>query len=350
MKRLLKNSIFVCIFTFALLLCGVGVKAANGIDNTTVSGDFVSYKIDGNNYYALKGNAQESKLVLKAKSTGRYTKTWFVQTFKVYTAQVTVVKCDDFDTSSQYCKTWSTYNYSSDANKTMDALKQSGLTLSFKDELFTPAKGITEINGAKLSTLVSEHKMTDIYFVIVQYRLQTGDLYDPDIFRVVFADDMQALSLSSNDLGDTVKVTATSGVPVASIRYFYTSTQLENGYDFNTEYTKSGNGVENSINLKSAPSSNNGIFNEVVSLQKGENKYFYVEATDALGNRVTMDVNNNAITENAPSNQVDQNTNASNVGNTNVGKIILFSLLVILVISLVLVIVQRIIDYKRKLY
>lgn len=349
MKKLLKNSILMCVFALAFILCGVSVKAA-GLNNTTIEGVSATYKIDEVAHYAINGNAQEHGVVLKAKEKGRYEWTFIIKTFKVYTAQVSVAKCDDYDAGQKYCKTWSVYNYSTDENKTMDALKQDGLVLTFKDELFTPAKGITEINGAKLGTLTTEHKVEDTYFVIVQYRLQTGTLYEPDVFRVVFSNDLEGLNVSASDLGNQTKVTATSGTPIEAIKYFYTSAQLSEGYDFASEYTKAGNGVTEQVNLNAAPSSNDGIFSESVSLEDGQNKYYYVEVTDALGNKMTYDVTKGTTTQNQPSTQPSQNPSDANVANTNVGKIILMSLIVILVISLVLVIIQRIVDYKRKLY
>lgn len=359
MKRLVRNSVLVFIFAFAFLFLGVvNAKAAEAaLNNTTVEGATTSYKVAEQTYYVVAGSREDAKIKLKSKSNGQYTTSYVLgfipsgKTFKVYNAKVSVVKCTTYDSALGICKTWSEYNYSTDANKTMDVLKQGGLSLGFADESFKPIKGTTTVNGANLGTLYSASGVQNTYFVIVQYKLQTGTVYNPDVFNVVFADEVQGLNLAKVNQSGSVKVTATSGLPVVSVRYFSTTTALNSGFDFETEYNAAGTGVAGeTLDLTKAPSPTDGVFSSEVTLTNTDGKFFYVEAKDAAGRVKVLDVSANSQTDNTPATGGDQNPADGNVGNTDIGKIILISLLAVLVISLVLVIVQRIVDYRRKLY
>jgi hypothetical protein len=157
------------------------------------------------------------------------------------------------------------------------------------------------------------------------------------------------LDITKVDQSGSVKVTATSGLPITTIRYFSTTTPLADNFNFEEEYNKAGNGVTLPIDKNKAPSATNGVFSSEVTLTSAAGTYYYVEAKDAGGNSKILDVTSNTKSDNSPIGGSDSDQQG-NVGNTDVGKIILISLLVVLVISLVLVIVQRIVDYRRKIY
>lgn len=358
MKRLVKNSVLVFVCAFAFLFMGVAsVKAAEAaLNNTTIEGATASYKVAEQSYYVMAGSKADSTITLKSKSNGQYTSSTFLgfipagKTYKVYNAKVSIVKCTQYDSTLGGCKTWSEYNYSTDANATMDALKQKGLTIGFAEESFKPIKGSTVVNGANLGALYSASGIEKTYFVIVQYRLQTGTEYNPDVFSVVFAEDVAPLNISQTTVNAGVKIVAGSGLPVTSMRYFYSDTALAGGFDFETEYTNSNNGVvAYTADLTQAQSPVQGIFNSEINIADVSGKYFYVEIVDAGGRVKVLDVSTAKQTDNTPV-KTEPNPVEGNVGNTDVGKIILISLLAVLVISLVLVIVQRIVDYRRKLY
>lgn len=345
MKKFLRSSILAIVCTFAFLFLGVGsVSAADSINNTKVSGYAAKYTIAENDYYAIQGNPTDQTLVLKSISNGKYTSSlWgLVKTYKVYTAQVAVVKCSNYDAEANFCLTWDVYSYSTSSEKTMDALKQDGLKLVFNK--LKPAEGQTEVNGAKLGTLKSAHGINNTYFVIVQYRLQTGTLYDPDIFRVVFSDGLANINIAATN----TQINVASKFPIANIKYFSTTEKLADGFDFDTEYTNSTTGVESTYNPTRAKDTVNAEFIESVDYTREEGKYYYAQATDILGNKTVLDLTEEKQTENNPT--VNDNTSVDNVGNTNVGKYILIALVGILVIALVLVIIQKIVDYRKKLY
>lgn len=356
MKKLVRHSIFAFIFALAFFVCGaMSVKAAEpALNNTKIKGYDFSYNVEGNNYYALVGNKEsaESSIVLASKQSGV-----FSGIAQYYTAEVAVVKCNEYDGASDACKTWSVWKYATGkdrATTTMDALKNekaAKLVLDFNG--LTPDQNATNVNGANLGELDSIYALEKTYFVIVQYTLNrfiAKDVtYNPDIFRVVFTDDLDKLQVTSKVENGETKVTIKSGFPINTVRYFKTNTALPAGYDYDTEYTKANNGVVALEEVADDPSAKNGVFTYTVKFTVTGQECYYVEATDIANAKITFDVKKGEHDQSPPV-QTPNPGDPGNINDTNVGRIILIGLVVVLVLAVVLVIVQRIIDYRKKLY
>lgn len=350
MKKFVRRSIFTFFFALACVICGaVSVKAAEAaLNNTKLSGYDVSYRAEENDYYAISRGEESRGIKLTSKNAGQFKGL----TMKYYSAFVSVVKCTTYDADAQACSTWSKYDYSSSETATMDALKQykgQELILDFDPSKLVEAKGIMHVNGATLGELDSVYSLADTYFVIVQYTLQRWPLadivYDPDIFRVVVLDEVADIQFSQKEVDGKVKVTITSGVPINTVRYFYSTSAQAEGFDYETAYVTSTNGVVVLAESEPDPYVKNGLFSYSFEITVTEGQYYYVEATDVGGRVSVYNVVEKTI------NQGDtQKPIAETAGDTDVGKIILISLVVVFVLAVVLVIVQKIIDYRKKLY
>ena len=297
----------------------------------------------------MNGSKDEQKIQLASLSSGQY----MGITMKYYTAQVFVVKCTEYDAIQQSCKTWSKYDYNSSESKTMDALKQKKLSIGFKDNLFKEAKDLPTFNDLSLGELDSAYSLFNTYFVIVAYKLERywpmEDIkYRPDVFRVVFADDLEELKISKSVDGTATKVSITSGTPINTVRYFHTTTELTDGYDFETEYAKAGNGAVALEKATDDVAVNDGKSSYTLKLTVNEGEYYYVEATDLSGEKVIYSVH--ADKTNDGGSVSGDKKPGGNIGDTDIGTIILISLVVVFVLAVVLVIVQKIVDYKKKLY
>lgn len=350
MKKFFKKSMLAVMFTFTFLFMGVSVKAAVNVvkDNTNMSENVNGYKVGENQQYVVSGSAEEAEITLTSISTS--TKAGFIiKTEKALLAKVSVVKCETLDTDSNVCKRWVAYTYNEDKKVTMDALKK-GLVLNFQEKSFAPIAGVTELNGVTLSNLSSIHGLEDTYFVLVQYEayrtILKNDVFDTEVYKLVFSDDLASLEIEAEKKSDGIEVTAQSGLPIVSIKYFHTDKKLEIPFDFATEYKNAGNGetiaVENG-NYAAAEGEIYSLEALLPKIEKGE--YYYVEATDVAGNKVLKDLDSKTRYNDPGSEE-----NTPKFTNTPVGKIILMILLGILVVALVLVIVQKIIDKRKKLY
>lgn len=349
MKKFLKKSVITLMFAFAFLFVGVGVNAAVNVvsNNTTMGSNVKSYKVGENQQYVVNDSAETAKITLNSVKSSTKAGIWIFKNEKALLAKVTVVRCGEIDKNNQ-CTTWYSYSYSEDKTATMDALKKDGLVLSFQETLFKPALGITQINGVTLNNLNGIHGLSHTYFILVQYEayrpLVANDIFDAEVYKVVFAHDMKPLTVTAADAGENVEVNATSGLPIASVRYFYSDTKIEGVFDFETEYNKSGNGVAEVVENGHYAAGEDNEYTLGVTFSNNDGKYYYVEATDVAGNKVVYDVHEGLHGVGA------EPTPNPIFTSTPVGKIILGVLITVLVIALVLVIVQKIIDKKKKIY
>lgn len=352
MKKLVKSCLLAFAFTFAFVFLGAATVSAEALNNTKISEYSAAYSVEGSKYYAVNGSAEEKTIKLNNISNGKTVSKWYtfgVPMFKNYTALVSVVKCAEYDAAGGLCKTWGVYSYSNDEVATMDNLKK-GLVLNFKAENLKESKGTTVVNGAKLSELNSAYGVDKTYFVVVQYELQGGSTYDPDIFKVVFTDELAKININAANSNGTAKVTVTSGTPIAVVKYFNVSDKIEGEYDFAEKYEAAAEKLETLSKAEENPNMVDGVFTYEVEVTLAEGKHYYLQATDSAGNVARIYINDNQQDNNVGDTDPLPPGGGENIGNTNVGKIILISLLVVLVLSVVLVIVQRIVDYRKKLY
>ena len=356
MRRFMRNSVFAFVFALAFLFVGVNVSAKEepAFNNTSVISSAATFNVNEQKFYLIDGNAQDAKITLKASKLGEMGRYGLTYQMLYYNAKVTVFRCSDYNAEGKVCNTWQIFRYGSDDNDVMDELKGKGLTVTFKNSNFTPVKSAGKINGFDLSNTGSEYDMLKTYFVSVQYKLQNGKTYSPDVLRVVLAEELDGVKISSVQDGSTGRttVTITSGSPISSVKHFYTSAKLEAGYNFTTEYSSNANATQLVEAAQENPKYENGKFTYSFELTIEEGQYYYIQAMDVAGNVSQYSLEDKVQEDdNTPVTKDDEfGHEVSNIGNTNVGKVILIVLLVILVAAFVLVIVQKIVDYRKKLY
>lgn len=342
MKKFMKKSLFTLVFTLAFLFVGVVTVKAAAMENTTVSGYTSKYDADGETYYLIDGKAEEGSIKVKNIANGKYD--GFPSTFKNYTATLSVVTCKEV--KNGICNEWLLYTYNTDASKTMDALKKT-MTLKFNS---LEATKLTSINDVQFGTLKSFYGIENTYFVTIRYATQNALLYKgksfTDTFNVVFSENIAELEASATLADNKYTITATSGANIASICYFASSEELSNGFEFDVKYAAAAEGSKGCVN--GPVKAQNGKFTLQAQVNKEEGKYYYVKIVDESGDVELLDLDKG--TSSSENNPNANNKGDSNVGDTEVGKFILIALLVVLVLSLVLVIVQRIVDYRKKLY
>lgn len=339
MKRFFRNIVFTFVCALSFMFLGVATVSAaesSKLNNTNVSNYLLEFTQDGEKYFILNGDSTNAQLNLKSKKTGvrKYLINWNLK------AEVSIVKCDVLNSDGS-CKEWNYYNYGND-NKTTDAINQK---MKLKFDSLNPSKGLVTVNGAKLSTLNSFYGLADTYFVVVRYKynqLGSYKYYEPEIFNVVLLNDIDNINISKNGK----KVTVTSGAPLTEIKYFYSLNDQTAGFDYETEYSANSGVIELDANKLNQVKAINGEFSYEFEIEDKVGHY-YVKIKDSLGREHIEDINN---IDNTKQDSPAVSTDNDNIANTDVGKIILISLLVVLALSLILVIVQRIVDYRKKIY
>ncbi len=360
MKNMLKKALFTFVCAIAFLFAGgLSVKAAAGkLDNTTIAGYNYKYQVDGKNYYYVQGKKEDAKITLKAKNTNEGT----VLGAANYRAYLSIVTCDGDLNINSGCSSWHHYNYNVDYANAYDLTEDlsKGVTLDFTKLAETRE---TKANNVSFASLESFYGINSTYFVMVNYVSQKlgawlikveEKVYDTEIFMVVFEEDMPATTMDKEVVDGVTKITVKSATPITNVKYFHTSQDLSSGYDFETKYKSSGTGVEVLKSIEEDPKLGNGVFKYEFSFTAEEGENYHVQATNLTGEKyvknLTKDDSTVVPAPNSPTSPSNPNKPESNALNQNVGKYILIALLIVLVLSLVLVIVQRIVDYKKKLY
>ena len=338
MKKFIKNSIFTILFAFAFMICGaVGVSAASALNNTTIhtgekDAEFTQLN---NKYYVVVGN-EDLTITLKSKTTAVAGNLWTGFNARYYTAKVHVFKLDSTGTA------WSEYTYNTNATVTMDALKSSaGLKLNLSSMTFR-STGTPNNNG---DINVADNTFgKNTYFVTVSYSLAgqglaKAETYAADVFRVLVAKDVADIDFNVTTNGSQAGVSITSGLPIASVRYFASDSAASvTPANFESLYKTAT--VKQSVNVGT------GAMSKSLSLSDADSKYYYVEVTDISGAKSVLDVSSETAIGDDP--VYGETPNLST--DTKIGEIILIALIAVFVLAIVLVIVQRIIDYKKKLY
>lgn len=334
MKKFIKNSIFTFLFAVAFIFCGaVSVNAVEpALNNATIhtGENDIDVTLLNNKYYVLVGN---DTVVLDVPLSKSYRDTWLGAAN--YRASVHVFKLDATG------KSWSEYTYSGDA---MTMLKSSGLSLNFSEMTFKSTSAPNNNGEINVSDNVFGK---NTYFVTVSYTSQALGLfnivpekqYAADVYRVVLAQDVSEIAFNVSNNGTTANVGINSGLPIASIRYFSASSETTiSAANFDSLYKSAT--TKNTVNVGT------GTMSKTVSLSEATSQYYYVEVTDIAGGKSVLDVRKNVAVDQEPAQQAKPEITTD----TKIGEIILIALIAVFVLAIVLVIVQRIIDYKKKLY
>jgi len=175
------------------------------------------------------------------------------------------------------------------------------------------------------------------------------------------------VSISSVTEDGKHKATVTASVNLKEVSYITTT----ESYDFNQLASEQGKSIKEVFNEKaglggntlttvdvsgikgSVPEDSQRVGREYVcnvetNVVDGTNYYVYAE--DELGNAVVYNIKNVGESNPAAPLPTPGDEVPANPSNTKVGRIILIVLISVFVLSAVLVIVQRIVDYKRRLY
>lgn len=390
MKKAIKN--IALAFTFFLALAFVGnttVKAETygSIDNLNISSKDGIHKLDlgaGSQnmiYYAIDSTMDTTLTLGYKKNVTEF------GSLPQFDSNITLVRCEKEKpdaASPAVCTTSTKYQIKVDRQDLIDG--DFKLPLNVLNGLSTEAlKKAPEtnnnviVNGTDLTTLTSLYGLDKTIFLVIDYTTTT-EYFDFWSFsfktKIVDAFTQVIRLVSVEEIGGPMTVTTTTAdnkyfarveasVNLLTVKYF-TSSQ---NYDFGKLMSDSGKSLREVFaeatknetvgeitispsegEIPSATSTRVGrLFSATVEFTKEDGKYYYVYAEDVLENQIVMDLVDGPSSD--PDSQlppVDPLPPAAQ--ETNVGKIILISLVSVLVIIAVLVIVQRIVDHKRRLY
>ena len=390
MKKAIKN--IVLAFTCFLALVFVGnttVKAETFgyLDNLNISSKDGIYKLDlgagsvNMIYYAINDTKDTTltlgykKNVAKAGSTLQFD------------SNITLVRCEKENeeaASPAMCTKSTKYQIKVNRQDLIDGDFQ--LPLNVLDGLSTEmlknnpeTDNNTTVNGTDLTTLNSLYGLDKTIFLVIDYTT-TEEYFHIWSWsyktKVVDAFTQVVRLVSVEEIGGPVTITHSSvdnkylakveaSVNLKTVKYF-TSSQ---NYDFGKLHSDSGKSFgelfaevaknetveEITINpsegeIPAATSTRIGrVFSATVEFTKEDEKFYYVYAEDVFENQFILDITDGPASD--PDSKLPPVDPLPPVAQeTNVGKIILISLVGLLVVIAVLVIVQRIVDHRRRLY
>ena len=352
MKKFIKGMVATFTFMLALVVCGATKVSAEelkeSLNNTSITEESaIRFTSAEKTFYVTPDGNVTFKA---AKNNNGGSAGLFFNSSVVYWADFAIVKCTALNGTA--CGKWSVYKYAHEGKNSgayvMDDLK-NGLNINLNEIEFAPETNKT-VNYVELGTLKSIYDLTNTYFAVVHYYQGNAKLfaqkerYQSEILPIVLKSSVSEMKVSHTVVGSVATFTVESGTPINTVSYFATATKLEGTYDFAAKLTENA-GVTPLAAAVENPKATNGVFKYEFNVTVEEGKHYYLQATDLAGRVVTYDA-----TEMQSVNEEKKTSNDDNVGDTNIGKIILIALLVLLVISIALVIVQKIVDHKRKLY
>ena len=352
MKKFIKGMVATFTFMLTLVVCGATKVGAEdlkpSINNTSITEETTTFTSGEKSYYVTA----DGKVTFKAaKNNNGGVAGLFYNTSVVYWARFSIAHCLELNGTA--CGKWGVYTYEHEGKNgpsyVMDDLLK-GLVIEDISKLDYSTSTDLEVNGAQLGTLKSIYSLEDTYFAVVQYYqgntklFANKETYEPEIFPIVLESSLTEISVSHTVLNGVTTFTVQSGAPINTIKYFASSSKLSGTYDFASKFTENAGVVQLSQALEN-PKATNGVFKYEFTLTLEDGKFYYVQASDVMSNVATYDVS-----EGTSVNQQQRENNDDNIGDTNIGKIILIALLALLVISIALVIIQKIVDHKRKLY
>lgn len=175
---------------------------------------------------------------------------------------------------------------------------------------------------------------------------ESGESSRPNL-NVNYNSDTQKYDVTANFVNANNEEVTTNVVD--TIKYFFSSEKLtiQNLADFNKAYNSDDLTHKGEFTKLASPKAQ-------VSIDKvdSEQKYLYVYAETPVGTHTITEVNLNTNNSDPVTPDKD-NTNTNNgtgVFDYKAGELILLVLVVVLIVSCALIIAQKIVDYKKKLY
>lgn len=378
MKKVMSKILLSLTFALAFVFAGaLTVEAAGYTPKNNVK---VTAGEQGKVYQTVVEGSSDSKEILYAvESKDALLKLKYIKNNEgsyAFTSNITIVKC--MGMSNTACNSW--MGYSPSVN--VDQLRSGGFTVSldvFKVDasghaMHSPVSGT--INGTDLSTLNSAYGMDNVIYILIDYvavkeywHIFKGTQQEivaaySEVVKVLPLQEINGyVTISSEFNGNKIDATVTASLKLKEIKYFETTET----YDFATLASTGAGSVSEAFDKVA---SDNGYTIETVnvtntyipkaklpregiayetnfSVDKEDGKHYYVCAEDVFGNMAVYDI---SVQGGTNGNVGGSSPLAPNAADTNVGKIILVVLVGVLVLAAVLVIIQKIVDHKRKLY
>ena len=227
---------------------------------------------------------------------------------------------------------------------------------------------ITELPFVKTVDVSTKNTVApgSTYFVEIQYYssylLWTENQNKDETIKIIYNDNRNsglytpnvtvAENSAQNKYDVSAKIVDTNNVGlgvVTEIKYVYTTEKLESlsVEDFNEAY-------ENNSNYGSLEFVANSVVNASIDKSEDAEKYLYVFVNSGNGHSVVKEFN----TESGSEEGSQENTNTPTVSDGDdsglfdydFGEFILLILIIVLVVSCALIITQKIVDYKKRLY
>ena len=376
MKKVMSKVVLSLMFALAFVFAGTLTIEAAGYtpkQNVTVTagqdGKVLKTIVEGSsssNEVVYIVDSVDTRLTLKyiKNNEGSY----------AFTSNISVVKC----AAAGNCNA-----YSLPVN--VDQLRASGYVLDlsgFEDNGYghtkrtvTPVSGT--LNGTELTSLNSNYGRENALYVLIDYvavkeyyKLFKGTQREivaaySEVITVVDLTKVNGyVTIKSEIVGDKINATVASSVKLSELKYIETDKDfdfsliatdnllsLEGAYDkvvADEGLTAHDVEIDNILNKFSVEPPRKGLAYETeFSIDKEDGKHYYVLAKDEFGSIAIYDISNPADDGHDNLGGGDM---APNAADTQVGKIILVVLVGVLVLAAVLVIIQKIVDHRRKLY
>lgn len=378
MKKVMNKIILTLSFAIAFVLAATLPVSASEeferISNVEVSGDDVKvYDFTGAGLTPEKIYLVENK---DAQINLNYISNNAKQT--PYESNIAIVKCSKASNLPGAKATCSKHVVTRTGDEITNALRSdAGFTFKI-GEYYTSTTTVQSgeiINGVAVDTLDSVYGAKNVTFIIIDYVAKSTytkwfkqhthiEAQYSEVLTVLNLEDIGggAVSASRQVNGDKMTAVADASFPVAKISYFIADAGLTIGNtesDFNQAATTAGVQVQ-SVTPNNVPDAIDTdarkglVYRTEFEVDAVDGKSCYVYVQDELGHydviELPSDTTQDVVNDGGGSIS-NNNTDTTNpLANTDLGKIILIVLVAVLVLAAVLVIVQKIVDHKRRLY
>ncbi|MBR3891319.1 MAG: hypothetical protein IKJ30_04525 [Bacilli bacterium] len=376
MKRVMSKVVLSLMFALAFVFAGAATIEAAGYtpkQNVTVTAGEQGKVLKT----TIEGSGSSKEVVYVVDSADAHLKLKYIKNNEgsyAFTSNISVVKCSAGGSCSAYSPAVN-----------VDQLRAGGYTLAldgFEDNGYGHTKQTVVnvsgvVNGTDLSTLNSNYGRENALYVLIDYvavkeywKLFKGTQREivaaySEVITVVNLDKVNGyVTIESAVNGTTINALVSSSVKLTELKYIETD-QIFNFSQIATDevisleeafakvvadngLTANDVAIKNILNTFNPRPPKVGLAYETeFTITKDDGKHYYVLAKDEFGSLAIYDVSTPGfVSGNTPGNEGV----GPNAADTQVGKIILVILVGVLVLAAVLVIIQKIVDHRRKLY
>ena len=376
MKKVMNKIILTLSFAIAFVLAATLPVGAAGeferINNVVVSGDVTEYDFAGagltpEKIYLIENKDAQINLNYINNGTGQF----------AYKSNIAIVKCAKQSNLSTAAVVCSKHDVTRTGNEMVDALRsKDGFTFKF-GEYYTSASPVEDgnyVNGVLVKNLDSVYGLKNVTFIIIDYvakseygfiiKKEKTEAEYSEVITILNLEDIGggAVSASRQVNGNKMTAVVDASFPVAKISYFIADAGLtidNTESDFNQAAATAGVQVQ-SVTPNAVPDAidtaeRKGIvYRTEFEVDAADGKSCYVYVQDELGHydviELPSDATQDVVNDGGGSTSSDGTDTTNPLAKTDLGKIILIVLVAVLVLAAVLVIVQKIVDHKRRLY